>query len=231
MGLLHSLHTVVEIARITVPSFAEAMAGRLERETADARLRVFGQNVVALTRMRLTVEGREHVPTDRPFVYMSNHQSHLDIPVLYATVPAPTLRMVAKAELFKIPMWRRPLTAADFVEVDRSDRTQALASMRRAEDAIRRGVSIWIAPEGTRSKTGEIGALKKGGFHMAMHTGTPILPVSIQGTRAALPSGSIFIQPDCPVRVVFGHPIPVEDRSIDELMDEVATFFRTNAAA
>jgi 1-acyl-sn-glycerol-3-phosphate acyltransferase len=230
MGLLHSLHTVYEVARITVPCFAEALAGRLERDTADARLRAFGQHVVALTRMRLTVEGREHVPTDRAFVYMSNHQSHLDIPVLYATVPAPTLRMVAKAELFKIPMWRRPLVAADFVEVDRSDHTQALASMRRAEDVIRRGVSIWIAPEGTRSKTGEIGALKKGGFHMAMHTGTPIVPVAIQGTRAVLPAGSIIIQPDCPVRVVFGRPIPVADRSIDELMDEVAAFFRANAA-
>lgn len=231
MGLLHSLHTVYEIARITVPCFAEAVAGRLERETADARLRAFGQNVVALTRMRLTVEGREHVPTDQPFVYMSNHQSHLDIPVLYATVPAPTLRMVAKAELFKIPMWRRPLTAADFVEVDRSDRAQALASMRRAEDVIRQGVSIWIAPEGTRSKTGEIGELKKGGFHLAIDTGTPILPVSIQGTRVALQSGSIFIQPDCPVRVVFGRPIPVADRSLDDLMDEVAAFFRANVAA
>lgn len=229
MGLLHSLHTVYEIARITVPSFAEAMTGRLERETADTRLRAFGQNVVALTRMRLTVEGREHVPTDRPFVYMSNHESHLDVPVLYATVPAPTLRMVAKAELFRIPMWRRPLTAADFVEVDRSNRAQSLASMRRAEDTIRGGVSIWIAPEGTRSKTGEIGELKKGGFRLAMHTGTPILPVAIKGTRAALPSGSIFIRPDCPVRVVFGRPIPVSDRSIEDLMDEVKTFLQTNA--
>jgi 1-acyl-sn-glycerol-3-phosphate acyltransferase len=229
MGLLHSLHTVYEIARVTVPSFTEAMAGRLERETTDTRLRAFGQNVVALTRMRLTVEGREHVPTDRPFVYMSNHESHLDIPVLYATVPAPTLRMVAKAELFRIPMWRRPLTAADFVEVDRSNRAQSLASMRRAEDTIRGGVSIWIAPEGTRSKTGQIGELKKGGFRLAMHTGTPILPVAIKGTRAALPSGSIFIRPDCPVRVVFGRPIPVADRSIDDLMNEVKTFFQTNA--
>jgi 1-acyl-sn-glycerol-3-phosphate acyltransferase len=231
MGLLHSFHTVYEIARITVPSFAEALVDRLDRDTADARLRAFGQRVVALARMRLEVEGLERVPADRPFVYMSNHQSHLDVPVLFATVPAPTLRMVAKTELYRLPLWRRPLTAAGFVEVDRSNRAQALASMRRAEDAIRSGVSIWLAPEGTRTRSGALGPLKKGGFHLARETQTPILPVAISGTRAALPSGSIFIRPDCPVRVVFGDPIPVADRSIEELMDEVATFLRANVVA
>jgi 1-acyl-sn-glycerol-3-phosphate acyltransferase len=231
MGLLLSLHTVYEVARITVPSFAEALVDRLDRDTADARLRSFGQRVVALTRMRLEVEGQERVPTDQAFVYMSNHQSHLDIPVLYATVPTQTLRMVAKTELYRLPLWRRPLTAADFVEVDRSNHAQALASMQRAEDAIRRGVSIWIAPEGTRTRSGQLGPLKKGGFRLAMHTGTPILPVAISGTRAVLPSGSILMKPDCPVRVVFGDPIPVTDRSIEELMAQVAAFLRANVVS
>lgn len=228
MSLLHSLHTVYEIARITVPSFAEALVDRLDRDTADIRLRSFGERVVERTRMRLDVEGRERVPADRAFVYMSNHQSHLDIPVLYATVPAPTLRMVAKTELYRLPLWRRSLTAAGFVEVDRSDHAQAMASMRRAEDAIRRGVSIWLAPEGTRTRSGALGPLKRGGFHLARATSTPIVPVAISGTRAALPSGSIFIRPDCQVRVVFGDPIPVTDRSIEEVMEQVATFLKTN---
>lgn len=231
MGLLHSLHTVYEIARITVPSFADALADRLDRDTADARLRSFGERVVALARMRLEVEGRERVPGDRAFVYMSNHQSHLDVPVLFATVPARSLRMVAKTELYRLPLWRRPLTAAGFVEVDRSNHAQAVASMKRAEQAIRSGVSIWLAPEGTRTRSGALGPLKKGGFHLAKETATPIVPVAISGTRAALPSGSIFIRPDCPVRVVFGDPIPVTDPSIEELMDRVAAFLQANVVS
>jgi 1-acyl-sn-glycerol-3-phosphate acyltransferase len=91
-------------------------------------------------------------------------------------------------------------------------------------------VSIWLAPEGTRSRSGALGPLKKGGFHLARSTSTPIVPVAISGTRAALPSGSIFIRPDCPVRVVFGDPIPVTERSIDELMDQVAGFLRAHVS-
>ncbi|ACY12725.1 lysophospholipid acyltransferase family protein [Haliangium ochraceum] len=228
MGLLLSLQTVLAAARVTVPSFAEAMAGRLQRDDADRRLRWFGDHVVRLTRMQLEVEGRERVPVDQPYVYMSNHQSHYDIPVLYATVPTPTLRMVAKAELFRIPLWRRPLTAAEFVEVERGNPEQALESLRRAEDSIRRGVSIWIAPEGTRSLSGALGPLKKGGFHLAKETGVAIVPVAIDGTRAVLPSGALTTTPDCPVRVVFGAPIAVEGRSIAALMDEVGAFLQTH---
>lgn len=230
MGLLLSLHTVYEVARITLPSFGDALLDRLDRDTADARLRSFGERVVAHARMRVEVEGRERVPTDQAFVYMSNHQSHMDVPLLYATVPARTLRMVAKAELFDIPLWRRPLTAAGFIEVDRKDHARAVASMRRAEEEVRRGVSIWLAPEGTRVRSGGPGPLKKGGFHLARQTRTPIVPVAISGTRAVLPPGSILTRPDRPVRVVFGAPIPVEDRSVDELMDEVAGFLHAHVA-
>ncbi|WP_428268775.1 lysophospholipid acyltransferase family protein [Haliangium sp.] len=231
MRLLFSLQTVYEVARITLPSFADALVGALDRDTTDQRLHEFGSRVVANTRMQLEVEGREQVPSGQSFVYMSNHQSHYDIPVLYATVPTSTLRMVAKAELFYIPFWRRPLTAAGFIEVNRKDHAQAMASMQRAEDAIRRGVSIWIAPEGTRTRTGALEPLKKGGFHLAQHTATPIVPVAISGTREVLPAGSIFTAPDRPVRVVFGAPIPVMGRTIASLMEEVAAFLRANVTS
>ena len=230
MGLLLSLQTVYEVGRITVPSFAEALAGRLERDTGDARLRSFGQRVVDKARMKLQVEGRDQVPIGQAFVYMSNHQSHVDIPVLYATVPARTLRMVAKTELFRIPVWGQALRAGGFVEVDRANHAQAVASIDRAKEALRDGVSIWIAPEGSRSRTGTLGPLKKGGFHLAVGTGTPIVPVAISGTRDVLPPGTRHMQHDRPVKVVIGAPIPVEGRSIPELMADVEAFLRANVA-
>ncbi|HKE19567.1 MAG TPA: lysophospholipid acyltransferase family protein [Kofleriaceae bacterium] len=225
MGRALSMVTFLELARIVVPTVAEAMVGRGGRESQDRRLHRFGRRIVELTRMRLTVRGAELVPRDRAFIYMSNHQSHMDIPVLYATVPSPTLRMVAKTELFRVPLFGRAMRLGDMIEVNRADRKRAVESLRRAGDLIAGGVSVWIAPEGSRSRTGELGPLKKGGFYLARDTGTPIVPVALSGTRDVLPPETRNMSYDVPVDVVFGRPIPVEGRPLGDLMSEVAAFF------
>ena len=230
MGHALTAYTIIEIARITLPTFAEAITGRISRAKGDARVKAWSQRVVDRARMKLDVRGRDLVPTDRAFVYMSNHQSHIDIPILFHTVPAQTLRMVTKKELFRVPFWGRAMRDSGFIEVDRSNRERAIASLARAEDQIRDGVSVWIAPEGSRSATGELGPLKKGGFHIAVDTGTPIIPVAITGTRSVLPKGGTAMAYDVPVRVVFGSPIEIEGRSIDDLMEEVRAFFERNVS-
>jgi 1-acyl-sn-glycerol-3-phosphate acyltransferase len=159
---------------------------------------------------------------------MSNHQSHLDIPVLYATLPSPTIRMLAKTELFRIPLWGRGLRAAEFIEVDRGNHTRAIQSIEHAASLVRDGVSIYLAPEGTRSRDGRIGPLKKGGFHLALGTHTPIIPVAVSGTLAILPRGSRAMQTGRTVRVRIGAPIPVEGRDLDSLMNEVREFLVKN---
>lgn len=228
MGRALSVLTVYETARITIPTFVEAISGRISRARGDARVKAWSKRVVDRARIRLEVRGLDDVPADRAFVYMSNHQSHIDIPVLFRTVPATTLRMVTKKELFRIPLWGRAMRDSGFIEVDRSNRDKAIASLQRASEQIADGVSVWIAPEGSRSATGELGPLKKGGFHLAVDTGTQIVPVAISGTRNVLPKGSTSMSYDVPVRVVFGAPIEVDGRSIDELMDEVRAFLERN---
>ena len=81
--------------------------------------------------------GGDEVLPDATYVYMSNHQSHMDIPILYASLPSPTIRMLAKTELFRIPLWGQALRAAEFIEVDRGDPVRARASVRRAAELIR----------------------------------------------------------------------------------------------
>jgi 1-acyl-sn-glycerol-3-phosphate acyltransferase len=224
MGIGLSLMTVFELARVTVPTLGEAVIGRVSRDKVDARLADFARRVVDRARIRISVTGADRVPPDRAFVYMSNHQSHLDIPVIYASAPTPTLRMVAKSELFKVPVWGRAMRAASMIEVNRGDRSQAVEALRRAEALIADGVSVWIAPEGTRSHTGEIGPFKKGGFHLALATATPIVPIALRGTLAILPPRTTRMRYDVPVEVTFGAPIPVEGRTVAELMDEVRGF-------
>ena len=226
MGYALSFRTLTELARIAAPTVAEAMTGRGDRATHDQRLHAFAARFVRLAQVELEVVGAARVPLDRAYVYMSNHQSHTDIPVLYATVPSSTLRMVAKTELFRIPGFGRAMRASDFIEVDRKDHARAVASLRRAAHLIADGVSVWIAPEGTRSATGELGPFKKGGFHLACDTGTPIVPVSIQGTRAILPPGAAVIRPGHRVRVAFGAPIPTAGRDLPDVMAEVRAFLQ-----
>ena len=230
MGIGLSLLAVYEVVRVTIPTFVDGLRGRVERRAIDARTRQLGERVVGHARIRLRVEGRELVPPGRAYVYMSNHQSHVDIPVLFATVPSETLRMVAKKELFRVPVWGPAMRAADMIELDRSDRGRAVAALERAGEQIRTGVSVWIAPEGTRSRSGQVGPLKKGGFRLALATSTPIVPVAISGTRDVLPAEGRIMRHDMPVRVRFGAPIAVEGRSVDELMAEVRAFFETSLA-
>ncbi len=224
MSLLDSVRVLGAMARVSVPTLVDLVRGSIDRGSVDARARWFGKRVVELLDIRLSVTGAELVPPTAAYVYMANHQSHLDIPVLYASLPSPTIRMLGKTELFQIPIWGRGLRAAEFVEVDRSNHVRAVQSIEQAAALIRDGVSIWIAPEGTRSRSGKIGKLKKGGFHLALETRTPIVPVAIDGTIGILPRGTRVMKSGQPVDVTIGAPIQVEGRSLDSLMSEVHEF-------
>jgi 1-acyl-sn-glycerol-3-phosphate acyltransferase len=222
-----SLRVLGAMARVSVPTLVEMARGVPTRDAMDERARWFGRRVVEVLDVDLRASGSERVP-DRAVVYMSNHQSHLDIPMLYATLPSPTIRMLAKKELFQIPLWGRGLRAAEFVEVDRGDHARAVASIDHAARLLRDGVSIYLAPEGTRSLDGRIGKLKKGGFHLAIATGAPIIPVAIRGTIDILRRGSRLMRSGQRVWVHIGAPIEVAERDIDSLMTQVSEFLVNN---
>jgi len=227
MSLLDSVRVIGAMARITAPTLVDIARGSVERGAIDARAQWFGRRVVELLDIQLTATGAEQVPR-RAVVYMSNHQSHLDIPMLYATLPSPTIRMLAKAELFRIPLWGRGLRAAEFIEVDRAHHARAVQSTEHAARLLGDGVSIYLAPEGTRSRDGRIGKLKKGGFHLALGAGAPIVPVAIRGTIGILPRGGKVMRSGQPVSVQIGRPIDVAGRDMSDLMAQVSEFLVNN---
>jgi 1-acyl-sn-glycerol-3-phosphate acyltransferase len=210
----------IETLRISLPTIVEAARGTLTREVCDERLDSWSRRLVRQAGIRLSVAGCEKIVPGEAYVVMSNHQSHYDIPVLFQALGVP-LRMVAKTEIFRIPFMSGAMRAAGFVEVDRKNRASAIHTLATAHERLSGPVSIWIAPEGTRSKTGRLGSFKKGGFYLARQSGLRILPVSIEGTRFALPAGGMTVTKGVDVQVTIGDPVDPAAYDRNQMVDLV----------
>jgi 1-acyl-sn-glycerol-3-phosphate acyltransferase len=140
------------------------------------------------------------------YVVVSNHASQLDIPVLFLGLGLP-IRFLAKRSLFFIPLFGWSLWLARFVPVDRGRSRKARRSIDRAARRIRKGPSLAVFPEGTRSPDGQVREFKSGAFVLAIRSGVPILPVAVRGTFEVVPKTRIAVRPG-PVELVIGTPIP-----------------------
>jgi 1-acyl-sn-glycerol-3-phosphate acyltransferase len=170
--------------------------------------------IVASCGVEVSADGLEHVPRDRPCVYMSNHQSVFDVVAIVATLPV-HWRFVAKRELLWIPFFGWALALSGQVIVDRRNRAASVASLGRAARRVREGASVIIFPEGTRSPDGALREFRSGGFHLAIEAGVPIVPVTVSGSRAIAAPGSLRIASGR-VRVRYGAPIPTEGLRVED---------------
>jgi len=141
----------------------------------------------------------------RSYVFLANHQSMFDIPLVIATVPV-QLRFAAKRSLFRIPVFGWAIRAGGFIPVHRGDRARARETLVAAEQRLAGGTSVLMFPEGTRSRDGRIATFRRGGFLLALKTGLSIVPVGIRGTREVQRRGSFSIRPGR-VSVAYGAPI------------------------
>lgn len=182
----------------------------------------WARSILFASRIKVTVKGFSNIAPGRSYIFMSNHQSNFDIPVLLAKLTI-QFRWLAKAELFKIPLFGLAMQRAGYISIDRFNRESAIESLEKAAGTIKDKASVFIFPEGTRSRDGNIGPFKKGGFVLAVDAGIPIVPVIIHGTWRIMPKQGIRIKPG---NVVLEIRKPIETthytrKTKEDLMDKV----------
>jgi 1-acyl-sn-glycerol-3-phosphate acyltransferase len=164
---------------------------------------------VKLAGVRVEALGLEKIDPARTYIFMSNHTSNLDPPILLPLIPRRT-SVMAKKELFRYPILGETMRMGSLVPVDRGNRDAGIAAVREAAEVIRQGVNMTIYVEGKRSFDGKLLPLKKGPFYLAVESGVPVVPVTIVGTHDLMPKARLQISPGT-VKVVFHSPIEPQD--------------------
>lgn len=165
----------------------------------------------------LKIRGREHVDPAQSYVIAANHQSHVDILIIYGWIGI-DFKWVMKESIRKIPFMGKACDAMGHVFIDRSNPAAAISSIERAKARIQNGTSILFFPEGTRSRDGHLQDFKKGAFRTALDLNLPILPVTINGTKTILQKNSSRIFPG-KVEMIFHPPVETAPFTADRMED------------
>lgn len=196
-----SVYTVV-LGTLSLASVLVDRRGHVAHRCA----RVWSWLILATTGVRVQANLDDGVMRDQPYVFVSNHQSIYDIPILFATLPF-QLRIIAKASLTRFPVLGWHLRYSGHLLVDRSH--AGSATLRRVADLMRRSASLIVFPEGTRSGDGRVRRFKRGLFLLAIEAGLPVVPVAVVGSRHVMSKGRLMT---CPgdVALVMHTPLPTE---------------------
>jgi 1-acyl-sn-glycerol-3-phosphate acyltransferase len=220
------IHTVIMLGFWSVALPIAALVGFpwtfITRDiTLFYRMAMWGKAMgVRLAGVRVRAEGLEKLDPSKTYIFMSNHTSNLDPPVLLPLIPKRT-SVMAKKELFRYPILGETMRIGQLVPVDRGNREAGIAAVRAAAEVIRQGVNMTIYVEGRRSFDGRLMPFKKGPFYLAVECGVPVVPVTIVGTHEIMPKAHFNITPGV-ARVIFHDPIDPKDFGNREcLMEKV----------
>jgi len=199
--------------------------------------RAWGRVLLAVSGVKVCVEGLDQIAPDGSYILVSNHLSYMDRPVMLSNIPV-QFRFLAKKGLFQIPLLGTHLARAGHIPVFRDDPRAAVRTMGQAAQAVReRGTSLLVFPEGGRSRDGELGEFKEGAAYIAIKAGVPLVPVAINGTREVLPFGSGHIRPG-KVTMRIGAPLPTSQlklhdrgRVTDELRNRIVALLEAEKAS
>lgn len=219
-GLRASLVAPIFVVGTLLAAAVVAVVGLVRRDspTVDAIVIGWSRFIIGLAGSKLAVEGIDKIDRSGQFVFIANHLSNLDIPVMFLATRMP-IRYLAKAELFKIPIFKQAMDQLGIVRVDRL-RGSAIHSEVNAGVAAAqaRGHSLIIFPEGTRSENGEMAPFKKGAFRIAISNQLDIIPVTIAGTWEAWRPLSKRVMGG-PLRAVIHDPISVKGLDLSDIED------------
>ncbi len=186
--------------------------------------------VLWIAGVKVKIIGLENINTDENYVYVANHLSGFDIPIVMASLPG-QLRIVFKKELTKIPIFGWQLRMGPYILIDRENPAKAMESLEKAKKKIERGVSVLLFAEGTRSLDGNIQPFKRGAFTLATRSGKKIVPLTIKGTFEILPKKKFRIRPG-EVKLFVDPPIEhngsTDKKSELELMEKVRNIIVKN---
>ena len=224
--MLRGIFTFVVFIVMTVLVSGTAALWSLLRPGSDVVMRLgslWSRASLAAAGVKPAYEGLENATKSLPCVYISNHQSIMDIWSLIPVLPVST-RFVAKRSLFLIPFFGWALTVSGFIPIDRKNRARAVRSLATAAEKVRGGRPVLLFPEGTRSRDGKLAPFKRGAFHLAIAAGVPVVPVAVSGSGAVLRPGGMFRIRRGTVRVSFAPPLDAASYGpdgIDRLSQDV----------
>jgi 1-acyl-sn-glycerol-3-phosphate acyltransferase len=191
--------------------------------------KIWSRTFLFLFRANVTLIDKRRSARRGGFVYCANHSSYTDIPVLLGTVDD-ELRLVLRSNLTRIPIWGWALKLSPMISIDRTNPIRSRRTLTRAVEKIRRGKSILLFPEGTRSADGKLGVFKRGAFHIAFQSTVPIVPIAIRGTYDMLPRHQKLPKFSARITVMIGDPITADHTIPDQRMRERDLMQRTHNA-
>jgi 1-acyl-sn-glycerol-3-phosphate acyltransferase len=175
-------------------------------------------NGVRIAGARVKTVGLDKIDPAGTYIFMSNHVSNLDPPILCPLIPRRT-SILAKKVIWRIPILGRALTMAEIIPVEREHRESAIKSVRLAGEVMQHHINLTLFPEGTRSRDGRLLPFKKGPFHLAHDAGFPIVPVTILGTYEMMPKGNMIVRSGT-ATLVFHPPVDPKNFSTREALME-----------
>lgn len=206
---------IISLAIMTYSNLLSVL-GFYSRARTDKLARIWARKILNAARIRRSKfihHPIEYLP-NKAYMIMCNHSSLYDIPIIFEAIPG-SIRMLTKSELGKIPILSLSLKLNEFIFINRHNREQAMQDLAKAKQKMEDGIILWVAPEGTRSKTGKLLRFKKGVFHLAIQTEAIIIPVGIRGASQVLPSKTLALSSDQPVEVHVGKPIDASEFNED----------------
>ncbi|MDD5382644.1 MAG: lysophospholipid acyltransferase family protein [Candidatus Margulisbacteria bacterium] len=224
LSVIHSIFfyliVVVSYCIGTTIAFCFLPFAKRKTKVFQTAAHLWSRFLVFCSGVRVTVSGLENIPRSQPVILAANHQGAADILIVLAFLPV-GFRFAIKKELFKIPIFGWYLRMAGYFSVDRELVLSAFKIVEKIVEIVGSGESVLIFPEGTRTRTGELGKFKRGSLLAALKSGAPIVPVAISGSYNIMRRGSWTFSP-CPVKLSIGKPIQIKsEEDYDNKVEEV----------
>ncbi len=185
-------------------------------------IRQWAISIVFISGTKIKITGKEYLSADESYIFVSNHTSLYDIPIMITALNY-NLRIIYKKELQKVPIFGWGLSKTPYIAIEREDPRKAMESLNNALQAIQTGDSVIVYPEGTRSRSGKINAFKRGAFLLAARAGKPIVPITIIGSWEIIPNGKKIIRSK-EIQFIIHKPVESQDytkQSEKQLMDAI----------